>query len=94
MIGGGPRKRVDTTELGIQIKGQSIQPSLCVKWLGVWLDFKLSFKQHVQEWCGKAQRITQLIRHINMVQRGVDLGPMIKVVQSCVLSTALYVIEA
>ncbi|KAI0992184.1 hypothetical protein K3495_g16002, partial [Podosphaera aphanis] len=90
VIGGGPKKLLDTAGLAIQIHGHRINPSPHVKWLGVWIDSQLNFKQHVQEWCGKAQRITNFIRRINTVQRGADPGPMIKAVQACVISTALY----
>ena len=65
-----------------------------MRWLGVWIDSQLNFKQHVQEWCGKAQRVTQFIRQIDTVQRGAAPGIMIKAVQVCVLSTALYGAEA
>nr|CCA28121.1 hypothetical protein SS1G_12417 [Albugo laibachii Nc14] len=94
VIGGGPKKKLDTSGLSIQVGGHSINPSPCVRWLGVWIDSQLNFKQHVQEWCGKAQRVTQFIRQINTVQRGAAPGLMIKAVQACVLSTALYGAEA
>ncbi|KAI0994466.1 hypothetical protein K3495_g13716, partial [Podosphaera aphanis] len=90
VIGGGPKKKMDTAGLAVQLQGHTIIPSQHVKWLGVWIDSQLNFKQHVQEWCGKAQRITQFIRRINTVQRGADPGPMIKAVQACILSTAFY----
>ncbi len=94
LIGGGSKKLLDTAGLAIHIQGRRIIPSPHVKWLGVWIDSQLNFKQHVQEWCGKAQRITQFIRRINTVQRGADPGPMIRAVQACVISTALYGSEA
>ena len=94
IIGGGPKKKLDTAGLSIQVRGHSINPSPCVRWLGVWIDSQLNFKRHVQEWCGKAQRVTQFIRQINTVQRGAAPGLMIKAVQACVLSTAIYGAEA
>ena len=90
VIGGGPKKKLDTLGLSIIMKGHILTLSPCVRWLGVWLDSQLNFKQHVQEWCGKAQRITQFIRQINFVQRGAAPGLMIKAVRACVLSTELY----
>ncbi|KAI0997207.1 hypothetical protein K3495_g10978 [Podosphaera aphanis] len=53
VIGGGPKKLLDTAGLVIQIQGHRINPSQHVKWLGVRIDSQLNFKQHLQEWCGK-----------------------------------------
>lgn len=94
VIGVGPKKKLDVSGLLIQVKGHSIAPSPVVRWLGIWLDSQLNFKQHVQEWCGKAQRTPSLIRQLNTVQRGAAPGPLIRAVQACVLSTALYGAEA
>ncbi|KAI0997565.1 hypothetical protein K3495_g10621 [Podosphaera aphanis] len=79
VIGGGPKKKMDTAGLVFQLQGHTIIPSQHVKWLGVWIDSQLNFKQHVQEWCGKAQRITEFIRRINT---------------ACILRTAFYGAEA
>ena len=49
IIGGGPKKKMDTVGLAVQIQGHRITPSPHVKWLGVWIDSQLNFKQHVQE---------------------------------------------
>ena len=38
IIGGGPRKKLDTSGLAIQVKGLNISPSPHVRWLGLWLD--------------------------------------------------------
>ena len=94
IIGGGPKKKLNVSGLAIKVKDHNVDASPCVKWLGVWLDTQLNFKQHVQEWCGKAHRVAQFIRQINTVQRGLNPGMMIKTVQACVLSTAFYGVEA
>ena len=49
VIGGGHKKKVNTSGLSITIKENTIVPSPAVRWLGVWLDSQLNFKQHVQE---------------------------------------------
>ena len=94
VTGGGPRKKINTANLSILVKDRRIEPSPHIRWLGVWLDTQLNFKQHVQEWTGKANRLVHFLRHINGVQRGAAPGPLIRAVQACVLSTALYGAEA
>lgn len=90
VIGGEPKKKLDVSSLSLQIRGYNIITSPAVRWLGIWLDSQLNFKQHVQEWCGKAQRISSLVRQLNTVQRGTAPGSLIRAVQACVLSTVLY----
>ncbi|KAI1003955.1 hypothetical protein K3495_g4256 [Podosphaera aphanis] len=89
VIGGGPRKKITTSDLFINIKSQRIEPSAHIRWLGVWIDSQLSFKYHVQQWCGKALKLEQFLRQINKVQHGAALGPLIRAVQSCIVSTAI-----
>ena len=38
IIGGGPKKNLDTADLAIQIQGNEIIPFPHIKWLGVWID--------------------------------------------------------
>lgn len=53
------------------INGASRKSNLTLRWLGVLLDTKLSFKQHVQEWSAKTQRISYHIRQLGNTNRGV-----------------------
>ena len=48
IIGGGPKKKLDTSDLTVLIGDQLITPSPEIRWLGVWLDTQLTFRQHVQ----------------------------------------------
>lgn len=94
IIGGGPKKKLDTSDLTVRIGDQLITPSPKIRWLGVWLDSQLTFRQHVQEWSSKAQRLSNFLRSINKVQRGAAPGPLVRAVNACVVSTALYGAEA
>ena len=47
----------------IKIKELIIQPKGLVKWLGIWLDSKLTFKQHVEK------KITQVLKILNQIKR-------------------------
>lgn len=91
---GGPRKKINAADLSILVKDRRIEPSPYIRWLGIWLDTQLNFKQHVQEWTGKANHLVHFLLHINGAQRGAAPGPLIHAVHACVLSTALYGAEA
>ncbi|CCU74928.1 putative TE1b [Blumeria hordei DH14] len=91
---GGPRKKINAADLSILVKDRRIESSPHIRWLGVWLDTQLNFKQNVQEWTGKANRLVHFLRHTNGVQRGAAPGPLIRAVHAFVLSTALYGAEA
>ena len=47
----------------VKIKELIIQPKGLVKWLGIWLDSKLTFKQHVEK------KITQVLKILNQIER-------------------------
>lgn len=42
-----------------QLNGTSFEPNQHIRWLGVYIDPKISFKYYVAVLCGKAIRITQ-----------------------------------
>ena len=47
----------------IKIGESIIQPKSLVKWLGIWLNLKLIFKQHVEK------KITQALKLLNQIER-------------------------
>ena len=55
----------------VNINGVPRNTNSTLKWLGVFLDTKLSFKQHVQEWSAKTQRISAHVRQLGNTSRGV-----------------------
>ena len=76
------------------VRDRRIEPAPHIWWLGIWLDTQLNFKQHIQEWTGKANRLVHFLRHINGVHRGAASGPLIREVHAYILSTALHGAEA
>lgn len=48
-----PRKRVG---ISFTIEGRNITPTKYVKYLGVWLDEKTIFSEHIRKTCEKAKR--------------------------------------
>ncbi|KAJ4176432.1 hypothetical protein NW755_14951 [Fusarium falciforme] len=65
-----------------------------MRWLGVWLDRKLSFKTHVMKWAVKARKITNLLRSFTSTTRGLGPAAVQKAVRACVEPTLLYAAEA
>jgi hypothetical protein len=66
------RKRT-TIEEGLKLGDIEIPPKPLVRWLGVFLDSKLTFKQHVEIRISKAKVAFYLIRRLGNIQRGLSL---------------------
>src|SRR5690606_26228260 len=70
--------------------GTMVAPKACLRWLGVWLDSKLSFKEHVKIKVAAAQRSLALIRQLANTEKGLSVAGMRQLYQSCVVSVADY----
>ncbi|RAL62911.1 hypothetical protein DID88_004752 [Monilinia fructigena] len=66
----------------------SEQPAL--RWLGVWINRKLSFKRHVTERTTKAMKLARHIKGLAGVKFGPPAASLRKAVVTCVQSSALY----
>ncbi|RAL67847.1 hypothetical protein DID88_008573 [Monilinia fructigena] len=64
------------------------QPAL--RWLGVWIDRKLSFKRHVLERASKALKVARHIKGLAGVKFGPPAASLRKAVITCVQSSLLY----
>src|SRR6266699_2157739 len=62
-----------TIEEGLKLGDTEISTKPLVKWLGVFLDSKLMFKQHVEIRISKAKTAFYLIRRLGNTQRGLSL---------------------
>ncbi|KAF5006537.1 hypothetical protein FDECE_7106 [Fusarium decemcellulare] len=65
-----------------------------MRWLGLWLDRKLSFKAHIDEWNSKARVISNLLRRIANSQCGPPPDATRKAVKACIEPMLLYGSEA
>jgi ribonuclease HI len=77
----------------IQVGESLIQPSSCVRWLGFFLDNKLSYKKHVQTKAAAAQKVFQRIRRLGNTQRGLTTQATRQLYAACVSSIADYGIQ-
>jgi hypothetical protein len=86
------RKREITAE-PVQVGDSLIQPSSCVRWLGFFLDNKLSYRKHVQTKAAAAQKVFQRIRRLGNTQRGLTTQATRQLYTACVSSIADYGIQ-
>ena len=54
---------LENESYSVKIGESIIQPKSLVKWLGIWLDSKLTFKQYVEK------KTTQVLKLLNQIER-------------------------
>ena len=86
------RKREIAAE-PVQVGESLIQPSNCVRWLGFFLDTKLSYKKHVQTKAALAQKVFQRLQRLGNTQRGLTTQATKQLYTACVSSIADYGIQ-
>jgi hypothetical protein len=62
-----------TIEEGLKLGDVEISPKPLVRWLGVFLDSKLTFKQHIEIQISKVKTAFYLIRRLGNTQRGLSI---------------------
>ncbi|KAI6108236.1 hypothetical protein F5141DRAFT_983992, partial [Pisolithus sp. B1] len=67
-----------------------VKPSETIKWLGVWLDSKLSFRKHVQMITTKAHRIAAGIQMLANTVKGLHQSCLCLIYNACVCSVMTY----
>ena len=79
-----------TIEEGLKLGDVEISPKPLVRWLGVFLDSKLTFKQHIEIQISKAKTAFYLIRRLGNIQRGLSLQALRQLYIACVTTIADY----
>lgn len=74
----------------VAINGVLMTANPTLRWLGVFLDTKLSFKRHVQEWSAKTQRVSAHIRQLGNTNRGVPTSFLRTAALAAALPVLLY----
>src|SRR5204862_2889522 len=74
----------------VKIRDSIIQPKDLVKWLGIWLDSKLTFKQHVEKKTTQALKILNQIERLSNIERGLSFQAMRQLYIACISSVADY----
>src|SRR5690606_23642742 len=74
------RKKVVTLPNGTQVV-----PSEVLRWLGVWLDRKLNFKQHVKTKLGAAERSLSALSRLSTTEKGLTVKAIRQLYLACVV---------
>lgn len=76
------RRNVDMMDINIQIAGSRLEVVQCIKYLGVYIDNRLNFKENVDNVCRKVGRkigvLSRLRNELNMQQKVVIYRTMIE----------------
>ena len=69
-------------------------PEPALRWLGIWLDSRLSFRIHVEKWAAKAQAVAYHLRGLTNTKHGPLPAAVRSAVRACVEPVLLYGTEA
>jgi len=72
---------------------RDVEAEPAMRWLGVWLDPKLSFKRHVAEKAAAARRVANHIRGLSKVHSGAPPAAITKAMKAVVIPKALFASE-
>src|SRR6266511_455938 len=61
-----------------------------VKWLGIWLDSKLNFKEHIEKKIAQATRIFHQIKRLSNTERGLSFQAIRQLYIACITSITDY----
>ena len=78
----------------IDFEGRPIPPQDSMRWLGVHLDSRLSFKKHVEVMTGKALKAANFLRSLNKTIKGSPPDAVAMAAKACVIPVALYGLDA
>ena len=81
-------KRKNTGQTLLLPNGTTLQPSTVLRWLGIFLDQKLSFKTHVLNKCAAAERALSSMLRLSTTEKGLTVANMRQLYQACVVPVA------
>ena len=82
-------KRIDNyQDYIVQIDDIQIESKNLVKWLGIWLDLKLNFKEHVEKKIIDATRVFHQITKLFNIERGLSFQAMRQLYITYIVSIA------
>ncbi len=84
------KKSIDNNNFPVTIRNNQMQSKNLIRWLGVWLDSKLSFKEHVKIKISTATRIFHQIARLSNTERDLSFQAMRQLYIACITSVADY----
>ena len=83
------RKKVENPYVNVVLpNGTCIEPSDVQRWLGFWLDRKLSWKHHIQTRTASAMRVFMALSRLGNTERGLSQSALQQLYQSCITTVA------
>ena len=83
-------RRRRTPKPAIIHQGHNIKPGNAMRWLGVWLDSRLTFSTHIDRWIHKAKAIVYHLQDMNNTVRGISAAAARRAIWSVVMPTLFY----
>ena len=84
------KRSIDNNNFPVSIRNNQIQSKNLIRWLEVWLDSKLSFKEHVEIKISAATRIFHQIARLSNTERDLSFQAMRQLYIACITSVADY----
>ena len=85
-----PRSRPVSALPSVLFRGVPVQANQSTRWLGVYLDTKLSFRPHVETWSARALNVCHHIRRLANTRRGIPAHLLRTAALAAVLPVLLY----
>src|SRR5436190_17713744 len=84
-------KRIDNyQDYTVQISNIQIEPKNLVRWLDIWLNSKLNFKEHVEKKIINTTRVLHQASRLLNTERGLSFQAMRQLYIACIISIADY----
>ena len=82
------KRIINYQEYTVQIGNMQIEPKSLVRWLGIWLDSKLNFKEHVEKKIADAIRVFHQIIRLSNTEKDLSFQAMRQLYITCIISIA------
>ncbi|EXU94515.1 reverse transcriptase domain protein [Metarhizium robertsii] len=84
----------DDTSPSVTHGGIAKVPAEAIRWLGIWLDKKLTFRTHIEKWAAKAKKAAGHLHGLCNTKHGPLPAAVRRAVKACVEPILLYGMEA
>ncbi|KAF5139510.1 putative RNA-directed DNA polymerase from transposon BS [Metarhizium anisopliae] len=84
----------DDTSPSVTHGGIAKVPAEAIRWLGTWLDKKLTFRTHIEKWAAKAKKVAGHLHGLCNTKHGPLPAVVRQAVKACVEPILLYGMEA
>ena len=82
-------KRIDNyQDYIVQIGNIQVEPKNLVRWLGIWLDSKLNFKEHVEKKITDTTRVFHQITRLSNTERDLSFQVIRQLYITCIMLIA------